>query len=97
MADFDNEPIFILDLEAYAEEEKRKKEEVSDEDIENMLAILENFSKTETSRMNVIVSDVFSSGTSAKVKHHGRCDVGSPWAKGQAFDVIEDAKNAGCQ
>lgn len=75
---------------------KRKQEEVSEEDIENMLAILENFSKTETSRMNVIVSDEFKAGASAKVQHHGRCDVGSPWAKGQAFDVLEDAKNAGC-
>lgn len=90
------EPVFIVDLEAYAEEEKRKQEEVREEDIENMLAILENFSKTETSRMNVIVSDEFKAGTSAKVQHHGRCDVGSPWAKGQAFDVLEDAKNAGC-
>lgn len=95
MADY-NEPVFILDLAAYEEEQKRKQDEVSEADIANMLAILENFSKTETSRMNVIVSDEFEAGTSGKVKHHGRCDVGSPWAKGQAFDVLEDAKNAGC-
>ena len=31
------EPVFIVDLEAYAEEEKRRQEEVSEEDIENML------------------------------------------------------------
>ena len=30
------EPVFIVDLEAYAEEEKRRQEEVSEEDIENM-------------------------------------------------------------
>lgn len=90
------EPVFIPDLEAYKKEEEQKRNDVSEEDIENMLAILDNFSKTETSRMNVVVSDEFQSGTSAKVKHHGRCDVGSPWAKGQAFDVLEDAKNAGC-
>lgn len=96
MAEWNDEPVFIIDLEAHAKEEEKKREEVSEEDIENMLAILENFSRTETSRMNVVVSDEFQSGTSAKVKHHGRCDVGSPWAKGQAFDVLEDAKNAGC-
>ena len=22
--------------------------------------------------------------------HHGRCDVGSPWARGEAFDVLEE-------
>ena len=23
--------------------------------------------------------------------HHGRCDVGSPWACGTAFDVLDDS------
>ena len=26
----------------------------------------------------------------ARRYHHGRCDVGSPWACGTAFDVLED-------
>lgn len=90
------EPEFILDLFAYEEEQKRKADEVSEEDIENMLAILENFSRTETSRMNVKVSDDFSSGKSERVYHHGRCDVGSAWAKGKAFDVLEDPEHPGC-
>jgi len=92
----EKEPVFILDLDAYEEEEKRKTEEVSDEDVENMLAILENFLKTETGRMNVKVTDDGGSGKAEKVSHHGRCDVGSPWAKGKAFDVLEDSGNAGC-
>lgn len=91
-----NDPVFILDLDAYEEEEKRKAEEVSEEDVENMLGILENFLKTETGRMNVKVSEDFTTGKAEKVSHHGRCDVGSPWAKGKAFDVIEDADHPGC-
>lgn len=27
--------------------------------------------------------------------HHGRCDVGSPWACGTAFDVLEDPEECG--
>lgn len=27
--------------------------------------------------------------------HHGRCDVGSPWACGTAFDVPEDPEECG--
>lgn len=92
MPDYKEEPVFILDMEADAQ----KRNEISEEDIDNMLAILDNFSRTETGRMNVVVSEKVQSGTSAKVSHHGRCDVGSPWAKGQAFDVLEDTQNAGC-
>ena len=38
------------------------------------------------------MSDTMEEGTAKKQYHYGRCDVGSPWAKGQAFDVIEDNK-----
>lgn len=91
------EPVFIMDLIAAEEEEKKKQEEVSDEDIENMLAILEKFGNSDISRLNVAVSEDVKAGKSAKAYHHGRCDVGSPWAKGDAFDVLEDAGSAGCR
>ncbi len=90
------EPVFILDLLA-EDKEQKKKDEISDEDIANMLAILEKFGNSDISRLNVQVSDEVSAGKSAKAYHHGRCDVGSPWAKGDSFDVLEDAGNAGCQ
>ncbi len=90
------EPVFIMDLLA-EDKEQKKKDEISDEDIANMLAILEKFGNSEISRLNVQVSDEVSAGKSAKAYHHGRCDVGSPWAKGDSFDVLEDAGNAGCQ
>lgn len=91
------DPVFITDLVAAEEEEKKKAEEVSDEDVENMLAILEKFGNSDISRLNVAVSEEVTAGKAAKAYHHGRCDVGSPWAKGDAFDVLEDAGNAGCQ
>ncbi len=90
------EPVFIMDLLA-EDKEQKKKDEISDEDIANMLAILEKFGNSDISRLNVQVSDEVSAGKSAKAYHHGRCDVGSPWAKGDSFDVLEDAGNAGCQ
>ena len=90
------EPVFIMDLLA-EDKEQKKKDEISDEDIANMLAILEKFGSSDISRLNVQVSDEVSAGKSAKAYHHGRCDVGSPWAKGDSFDVLEDAGNAGCQ
>ena len=90
------EPVFIMDLLAEDKDEK-KKDEISDEDSANMLAILEKFGSSDISRLNVQVSDEVSAGKSAKAYHHGRCDVGSPWAKGDSFDVLEDAGNAGCQ
>lgn len=90
------EPVFIMDLLA-EDKEQKKEDEISDEDIANMLAILEKFGNSDISRLNVQVSDEVSAGKSAKAYHHGRCDVGSPWAKGDSFDVLEDAGNAGCQ
>lgn len=90
------EPVFIMDL-LDEDKEQKKKDEISDEDIANMLAILEKFGSSDISRLNVQVSDEVSAGKSAKAYHHGRCDVGSPWAKGDSFDVLEDAGNAGCQ
>lgn len=90
------EPVFIMDL---LDEEKtqKKMDEISEEDIANMLEILEKFGHSDISRLNVQISEEVSAGKSAKAYHHGRCDVGSPWAKGDAFDVLEDAKNAGCK
>lgn len=40
--------------------------------------------------MKLEVSEELSSGDTKHAYHHGRCDIGSPWAKGTAFDVLED-------
>lgn len=62
---------------------------VDQNDIENMLKILDGFANSEESRLKVETTEEIPQGTAQKQYHHGRCDIGSPWAKGQAFDVLE--------
>ena len=59
-------------------------------DIENLLNLLDNFTTKEESRMKLTVSENLQQGEIEKQYHHGRCDVGSPWARGEAFDVLEE-------
>ena len=63
---------------------------VSEKDIENVLKILDGFCMAEESRMKVEVSENLADGDVERKHHHGRCDIGSPWACGTAFDVLED-------
>ena len=70
-------------------------EEIAKEDVDAVLAMLENFGKSEESRFKVVMSDEMEQGESKKQYHLGRCDVGSPWAKGQAFDVLPDEAQKG--
>ena len=58
--------------------------------IDNLLKILDGFCTAQESRMKVEVSEEISSCEVYHAYHHGRCDIGSPWAKGTAFDVLED-------
>lgn len=66
-------------------------EPINDGDIENVLRLLDGFSEQEESRMKLTMDDGLRSGESEKQYHHGRCDVGSPWARGDAFDVLEES------
>lgn len=63
--------------------------EVKEEDINAVLKLLDNFSNSEESRFKVVASAELEAGSTQKQYHHGRCDIGSPWAKGTAFDVLE--------
>lgn len=67
------------------------REPVNDGDIENVLRLLDGFSAKEESRMKLTVDDSLRQGAVEKRYHHGRCDVGSPWARGDAFDVLEES------
>lgn len=69
-----------------------KEQDITQEDIEAVLNMLENFGRSEESRLKVVMSDGVEEGETKKQYHYGRCDVGSPWAKGQAFDVLEDER-----
>lgn len=67
-------------------------EQIKDIDIENMLKLLDSFAQSEESRLKVTASEKLPLGAVEKQYHHGRCDIGSPWAKGLAFDVLEEEK-----
>lgn len=64
--------------------------DTSKKDIDNLLEILDGFCEAGESRMKLNVSEEAASGATKREYHHGRCDIGSPWAKGTAFDVLED-------
>lgn len=59
------------------------------ENVDDIINILDSYVSSGGSRMklNVIEGD---GNIISKQYHHGRCDIGSPWAKGQAFDVLEN-------
>jgi hypothetical protein len=51
--------------------------------------MLDNKTQNGISRIKVNVSETQDEGTVTTQYHHGRCDVGSPWAKGTV-------RNFGC-
>lgn len=59
-------------------------------ELEQVIAMLDSFAASEASRLKIDVSEECAQGEVKRQYHHGRCDIGSPWAKGCAFDVIED-------
>ena len=75
--------------------EAMNKVDVSDADIDNVLQILENFGSSEEGRLKVDVSDQIAEATTRKKTHYGRCDIGSPFAKGTPFDC-SDNHDGGC-
>ena len=54
----------------------------SEKDIENIIKMLDEASAT-TARINLNVAEDGNDGEIRKLKHHGRCDVGSAWATGK--------------
>ena len=61
-------------------------------DIDAVIALLDGRIAAGDSRIKVSVvekADAPEGGAVSRQYHHGRCDVGSPWAKGTAFDVLE--------
>lgn len=56
--------------------------------VDDIINILDNYVASGGSRMKLKVVEGDGKVIS-KQYHHGRCDVGSPWAKGESFDVLE--------
>ena len=59
-------------------------------ELEQIIAMLDGFAASGESRLKIDTSDEMAERESRRQNHHGRCDIGSPWARGCAFDVLED-------
>ena len=57
--------------------------------VDELVSMLDGFAESETGRLKVKITDEEIEGGVKKEYHHGRCDINSPWACGQAFDVLE--------
>lgn len=51
-------------------------------DLDEVVKRLDNFATSNEGRLKVTVSEEVPEGEIDKKYHMGRCDVGSPWAKG---------------
>lgn len=56
---------------------------MSELSVEEVIRLLDAQTQAGTSRIKVEVSEEQAEGTMVKKYHHGRCDVGSPWATGE--------------
>lgn len=55
---------------------------MQENEIDDMIAFLDGTMEKGVSRLKVQTSEELEAGQMVKQYHHGRCDVGSPWAKG---------------
>jgi len=62
---------------------------MDNKELDDIIAILDGMGDADISRLKINASDEVSAGNIEKEYHHGRCDIGSPWACGTAFDVLE--------
>ena len=60
-----------------------------DAEIEKVINMLDDLTFGEVSRIKVEMDEMLPEDTCKKEYHHGRCDIGSPFARGCAFDVLE--------
>lgn len=53
-----------------------------EKEIEDIMSLLDGHVEAEKSRLTLKMSDELNEGEIQEKYHHGRCDVGSPWALG---------------
>ena len=58
-------------------------------EINDVIKMLDNMAQGGVSRIKVETSEDMADGEVKKAYHHGRCDVGSPFATGKLFDLEE--------
>ena len=56
-------------------------------EIDDVIKMLDNLTQDGVSRIKVETSETRPGGERKKAYHHGRCDVGSPFATGKLFDA----------
>ena len=56
---------------------------------EEVIRLLDAMTEAGVSRIKVETSKELEAGETKKAYHHGRCDVGSPFATGKLFDFHE--------
>lgn len=59
-------------------------------DLDKVMEMLDLMTEAGVSRIKIEMSDTVREGTFQKAYHHGRCDVGSPFATGQLYDLEEE-------
>ncbi len=64
--------------------------EAKTDNINEVINMLDTMTQTGVSRIKVETSGEMHTGDVRKAYHHGRCDVGSPFATGRLFDLEED-------
>lgn len=58
--------------------------------LDKVIKMLDSMADAGISRMKVEISDTVMEGETKKTYHHGRCDVGSPFATGCLYDLEEE-------
>lgn len=56
-------------------------------EIDDVIRMLDHMAEGGVSRIKVETSEEVAEGDIKKAYHHGRCDVGSPFATGKLFDA----------
>ncbi len=78
--------IFMTDRNSKEIHMERASEE---HEIKEMISMIDGMMEGGVSRLKVKVTEELDPGERRRQYHHGRCDIGSPWACGMPFDVLE--------
>ena len=61
-------------------------------DVDEIIGMLDHLTYSGVSRMKIETSEEQQEGDMKKTYHHGRCDVGSPFATGRLYDLGEEGE-----
>lgn len=78
----------LLSGDRFAQEHRKERKMTGD--AEKVIRLLDAMTEAEVGRIRLEVSGELEAGETKKAYHHGRCDVGSPFATGKLFDLEEN-------